>query len=197
MNKTIAAATVAASLAAGGLVGTVIGTPSIAGAAVTAAGAVSWVQDALSGLVEAGTITQEQSDAVATALADARPEPGPGRHGRVHLDLSGVAEALGMTAEELHTALEGDQTLAAIAADRGVDVADVVDAILAAQREQLAAEVSAGELTQAQADEILAGAEERATALVNGEMPAFAGGHHRGRGWMSHGERGPGEGEGS
>lgn len=74
MRKTTAVATMAASLALGGLAGTVLGTPTLAGAAQTATGAVSWVQEALSGLVGDGTITQEQADRVESALEQARPE---------------------------------------------------------------------------------------------------------------------------
>lgn len=197
MKKTIAAATVAASLAAGGLVGMVVGTPSVASAAESAVGAANWVQDALAGLVGAGTIDQGQADAVEAALAEARPRRGPGHHVARHLDLPAVAELLGMTGEELRSALQGDQTLASIAAERDVDLTAVVDALVVTHRERLAAKVTAGNLSQEKADELLAGAEERATALVNGEYTALDGGpgHGFGRG-MRHGGPGGGEGDG-
>lgn len=198
MRKTIAAATVATSLAAGGLVGMVVGTPSVASATESAVGAANWVQDALAGLVGAGTIDQGQADAVEAALAEARPRRGPGHHLARHLDLPAVAEVLGMTDAELRSALEGDQTLASIAAERNVEVARVVDALVVTHRERLAAKVTTGELTEKEADERLAGAKERATALVDGGMAVLEGGpgHRPGRG-MRHGGPGGAEGEGA
>jgi uncharacterized protein YidB (DUF937 family) len=173
MRKFIAAVAVATSVAAGGLVGGVFGAP-MAGAAQTATSAVGWVQTALSGLVDDGTITQQQADAVGAALQEARPERGPGHHGPMHLDT--VAEALGMTPEELRTALDGDQTIAEIAAGKGVDVQTVIDAIVADHAARIDEKVAAGRLTQEEADAKRAAATERATAMVNGEMPAFRGG---------------------
>ena len=179
MNKSIAAAAVAASLAFGGLAGTVFGGPTLAGAAETATGAAGWVADALSALVAKGTITQDQADAVGSALEDARPErPAGHRGGGPHAAV--VAEALGMTGDELRAALQDGRTIAEVAASRSVDVATVIDAIVAEHRDRLAEAVAAGDLTQARADEMLAGAAERATALVNGDMPAFGGRHGHG-----------------
>lgn len=181
-NKTIAAATVAASIAVGGLAGTVLGTPVIAGAAESTTGAIGWFQEALTGLVDDGTITQEQADAVGTALDEARPERGFGHHGfGRHLDLDTVAESLGLTEDEVRTALEDDQTIADIAATEGVDVQVVIHAIVAAQQARVDEAVAAGDLTQERADELTAGGVERATALVNGELRAVRG-HHGGFG---------------
>lgn len=176
MRKTIAAATVAASMAVGGLTGAVLGVPGVAGAAETATGAAGWVQDALSGLVDDGTIDQAQAGAVADALREARPERlGRGHH---HVDREAVAEALGITTEELRTALGEGKTIAEVAADEGVDLQVVIDAILVAHGEHLDEKVAAGDLTREEADERLAEAEERVTAMVNGERPA-RGGHPR------------------
>jgi len=183
MRKTIAAATVAASIAVGGLTGAVLGAPVVAGAAESATGAVGWVQEALSGLVSDGTIDQSQADAVATALEEARPERPHGRFGHGGFFGPGVvAEALGMTPEELRTELAAGKTIAAVAGEKGVEVQAVVDAIVAEHTSHLDEKVAAGDLTQAEADEILAGAEERATAMVNGELPVGGGrhGHHHG-----------------
>jgi polyhydroxyalkanoate synthesis regulator phasin len=186
MRKTLAAATVAASLVAGGVVGAVVGTPSLASAAETTAGAASWVQEALTGLVSDGTITQAQADAVEAALDEARPERGHGPGGGFgdHVGLSAIAEALQMTEDEVRAGLAEGQTIAELAAEAGVDPQAVIDAIVAAQQERLAEAVEAGELTQEEADELLADAEERAAAIVNGEAPAFGGrgGHHHGPG---------------
>ena len=171
MRKSITAATVVASIAVGGVAGAVLGAPTIAGAGETATGAAGWVRDALSGLVEDGTIDQGQADAVATALEEARPERGLRHlHRGHHLGLDAVAESLGLTQEELHDALRDGRTIADVAGERGVDVQVVVDAIVAAQRARVDEAVAAGDLTRERADELLGGAEERATALVEGEL---------------------------
>ena len=206
MRRSIATAIIAASVAAGGLAGAVLGTPTLAGAAETATGTVTWVQEALRALVDDGTITQEQAGAVETALVEARPERrfGPRGFGGP-VALPAVAEALGMSEEELRTALGDGQTIADIAAGRGVEVQTVVDAIVAAHRERLDEKVASGELTREQADEMLTHAEERAAAFVNGEPPAFHGRPHGGprggphgspRGHGGPGRGGPGAGEG-
>ncbi|MFP5577391.1 MAG: hypothetical protein ACLGIZ_04020 [Acidimicrobiia bacterium] len=179
MNKTIAAAAVAASLTAGGMAGLVLGTPPLAGAQTAAGEAVSWVDDALSGLVSDGTITQDQAEAVETALEDARPHHG--MHARRGHHLGVVAEALGMTEDQLRTALEGGKTIAEVAADEGVDVQAVIDALAADARARLDQAVADGDLTREQADERLARIEERVTAMVDGERPARHRGHHAGR----------------
>jgi hypothetical protein len=185
MNKTFAAAAMAASLTVGGLAGAAIGVPGIAGATDLTTGAVDtasrgagWVQDALSGLVGDGTITQEQADAVETALQDARPERQG--HGFRHLGDGTVADALGMTEDELRDALAGGPSVSDVAAAQGVEVQAVVEAVIADLEARLADRVEAGHITQDRADELLAGAEERVTAFIEGETPASGGGHRRG-----------------
>ncbi|MCO8126541.1 hypothetical protein NHL50_04920 [Acidimicrobiia bacterium EGI L10123] len=185
MHKTFAAAAMAASLAAGGLAGVAIGAPGVAGAtdpttpafdgAVRGAG---WVQDALADLVGEETITQEQADAVEAALRDARPDRGP--RGLRHLGRGVVAEALGLTQDELHAALADGQTVTEIAEARGIDIQTVVDAVVADLGIRLEERVEAGEMTRERADEVLAEATERASDHLEGDRPAFGGGHRRG-----------------
>ncbi len=153
-----------------------LGTPAVAGAAETATGAAGWVQEALRGLVGEGKISQEQADAVQTALQEAKPDRGPRLHARGgHMHPAAVAEALGMTPAELRTALEGGQTIRQVAAARNVDVQRVVDALVAAEKTHLDAAVAAGKVTRERADAALANAAERATALVDGQRPAGPG----------------------
>lgn len=175
MRKTIAAA----SIAIGGFGVLGLGAAAIAGAQDDPSDDErgGWVQDALGGLVENGTITEEQADAVEEALEDARPdrgfEGGIGHRGFAFGlgGISTVAESLGIGEDELRAALADGQTIADVAEEQGVDVQDVVDDIVAAQRERLDEAVAEGHLTQEEADEFLAGAEERVTAFVNGELP--------------------------
>ncbi len=187
MRKRIVAVTILLSVTAGGLVGAVAGGPSLAGAAQTAAGAAGWVSEALTGLVDDGIISAEQADAVEDALVEARPERGRGHHARARLvRLAAVAERLGISPDELWAALGEGRTIAEIAADNGVDIEAVVDAIAAEHEEWLVRAVADGELTQEQADRLRQRAEERARAIVDGEGPG------RGPGGRGPGPRGHG-----
>lgn len=174
MRKSIAAAALAASLA-GGAAGAVLGAPGLAGAAETATGkatgAAGWVKAALSGLVSDGTITQDQADKVATALREAKPDRGPRGHMRERVDFTAVANVLGISPEEMKTALRDGKTLADLAADNDVDLDKVIDAMVAEHAARLDEKVKAGTLTQDEADAKLAKARERATAFANGEKP--------------------------
>src|SRR3990170_6677107 len=75
------------------------------------------LQEQLAPLVEDGTISQEQADAVAATLAENLPRPG-GR-GRGLRALQATAEFLELTAEEMREALSEYDTLADLAAANG------------------------------------------------------------------------------
>jgi len=140
---------------------------------------VDRIKSALSGLVDDGSLTQEQADEVATTLGDAGLGRG-GHHGGDRIGLETAADALGLTEAELRTALEPDGTsLADVAQDRGVDVGTLVDALVQAQQDRIAQAVEDGRLTQAEADQRLADLEARVTERVNSDDPVR--GHH-GRG---------------
>lgn len=142
--------------------------------------------DALAPLVSDGTITQAQADKVIEALKAAGPPDGGrgghggpgGRHGGPGLDAA--ATALGVTADELRTELESGKTLADVAGEKGVAVDTLVQALVDAETAKINEAVTAGRMTQEQADERLADLETRVTARVNGEMPE--GGPGRGPG---------------
>lgn len=191
MKKRAAAAAMTAGLLGGGAAGLILGGTGVSGAQETtttveqAAGDTATsdagrpdpsthFSEAIAPLVEAGTITQAQADAVIAALADAGPPEGGhrgpgGRMGGRGLD--SAAEALGITADELRTALQDGQTIAQVAESRGVDVQTVIDAMLADLKAHLDEEVAAGEHTQEEADQKLADATERITDSVNNGMP--------------------------
>lgn len=170
MNKTVATVTVAASVAAGSVAGVIHGVPSAAGAAETIGSAGSRLQDALGGLVDDGTLTQQQATAVEEALRHAGPAHRGHAGARRGASWSAAAEAIGISPDELRTALGDGATIAQVAEGRGVDVQTVIDAIVAAEREQLADNIESGRVTQERADELLARVEERAEALVNREL---------------------------
>lgn len=92
--------------------------------------------------------------------------PGDGRgpgHGRGlgQPELEAAAKVLGMTADELSTALKDGKTLDELATTAGVDIQDVKDAITAAHavemRAKIAQAVTDGKMTQAKADWLLEG----------------------------------------
>ena len=95
---------------------------------------------------------------------------GPGFGGTTEAvtDASVAAKAIGITEAELDTALQGGQTVAAVAKARNVDVQKVIDALVADAKDELAAAVKAGTITQAQADQESANLTTRITAQVNG-----------------------------
>jgi len=78
-----------------------------------------------------------------------------------------AANAIGISAADLKTALESGQSLADIATAHGVDPQKVIDALVADAKTHLAEQVSSGEITQAQADQISADLVQRITDHVN------------------------------
>lgn len=90
---------------------------------------------------------------------------GPGGRGGLGLEgLQIAAEALNMTTDELITALRSGKTLEEIAAEAGVDLQDVQDAIQAeretALRERIQQALDDGTITQEHADWLLEGLEK-------------------------------------
>ncbi|HLF41689.1 MAG TPA: hypothetical protein VI854_09490, partial [Acidimicrobiia bacterium] len=97
-SNRLAAFGLVAGLLGGGAAGLAFGVPGLAGAqtdesttttetpATAARG--QWMRDALAPLVEQGTISQSQADAVISALEEARPARGP--HGPGHRGFGGA-----------------------------------------------------------------------------------------------------------
>lgn len=161
-----------------GAVSTVALTPAFAATTATAAShRLSEISNALKGLVSDGTITQAQADKVASTLDANLPKghhrggPGGGRM------LESAATVLGMTVEELKTALGTDKSLADVAAAEGVSKATLISKLVAAAKTRLAADVKAGLITQAQADARAADMSARITEMVEREGPPM----HKGR----------------
>ncbi len=87
---------------------------------------------------------------------DGGRDGGPGMGGYQIASLEAAAKALGMTATDLEAQFRVGQTLEQIASAKKVTVKAVQDAVIAALQTQLAADVKAGKITQATADERLA-----------------------------------------
>jgi hypothetical protein len=178
VRKKLIIATAAGALT---LTGLAVAVPALAGPDTAGSSAVERITDALAGLVDDGSLTQEQADEVATTLSEAGVGGRGGHHGGWH-DLAAAATALDMTEDELRTALEADgTTLADVAQDQGVAVDALVDALVAAREEEIAQAVEGGRLTEEQADERLADLEARVTERVDSDE-RFGGRGHGGRG---------------
>jgi hypothetical protein len=137
--------------------------------------------------VKAGRLTQAQADQIAPMLTQrftdlvngVRPAGGPGfghapggGHGD---DLDAAATYLGTTTSDLVTQLQAGKTLAQIA---GSKTSGLVAALVAHEKTELAAAVTAGRLTQAQADQIVPTLTQRFTDLVNGTFREHGGRPH-------------------
>jgi polyhydroxyalkanoate synthesis regulator phasin len=192
----------AGGLLAGTAAGLVFGVPGLTSAAPDAAPAVlvqqtdepdtttedapvepgTHLRESLQELVDAGTISAEQADAVAAHLVENRPERGEfgeghgpgGRHGGMFgrgVASEALTDLLGIDGEELRTQLRDGATLAEIAADQGVEVQAVIDELVAEVTERVDNAVENGRIDQAEADEKLAEAEARITDMVNNGRP--------------------------
>ncbi len=169
-RKLVRSGIVATALAAGG----VIGAQSLASAQY---GGDAPTDDSSTGVDETPTDESDEGSDVQPLVGQVDTDttvPGPDGAGAEDEDRRGgcrgnseaIAAVLGMTTDELRAARDGGQSLADIAAAQGVPVDSVVDAIVDGKAARLADEVAAGELTQAEADERLADAEERAAEKV-------------------------------
>ncbi|MEO8612506.1 MAG: hypothetical protein ABI690_31710 [Chloroflexota bacterium] len=170
-------------------------------------------QTRLTTAVTDGRLTQAQADArLALAKADVeaaldknfdaqngpvfgqRQEFGMGANANV---MSVVAQSLGIDETELQTELQSGKTISQIAADKNVSTDTIVAAVVAAQKEKLDAAVTAGTLTQTQADTRLAQFQTLAQNLLDqtmtGRGPGMGG---QGNGFGGRGQGGQGNGFG-
>ena len=143
--------------------------------------ALERIRTELQNLVDDGTITAAQADAVAADLATAVPDHGPGgrgwpgghggRRGGPGFDGEVVAGLLGIDVETLRSEVRDGKTIAEIAAEQGVDPQTVIDSLVAEAKSHLDLSVENGRLTQEEADAKLADVTERITGLVNNGFP--------------------------
>ena len=137
------------------------------------------MENRIDAAVAAGRITNAEGDALKQRLESEDfpllagpwfgPHGGPGGHGFPHL--AAAASYLGLSETALQTQLAGGKTLADAAKARGKTVAGLVAALVADEKKELDVAVADGRLTRAQADDLLANAEQRFTDLVNGTLP--------------------------
>ena len=183
IKRSVAIAAIAASTLGGVAAGAAFFTPVIAGAqddVVEAEQAApergERISEALQVLIDDGTLTEAQRDAVVETLQNARPDHGEFRERRGPRGPRGprgageIVEILGLEGSEMREALRNGSSIAELAEAQGIDSADVVDAIVARAEERLETAVENGRIDDTQAAEMLTQAAERAEDLVNGEI---------------------------
>ena len=121
------------------------------------------ISSLLSGLVNNGTITQSQADAITKAAQDARAAAkGVMDKNREAID-SAITSTLGISLDSLKSRLKAGESLATIAGDKK---AALITAISAEINKQIDAAVTAGKLTAAQATAQKMKTTERVTNMV-------------------------------
>jgi hypothetical protein len=152
--------------------------------------------------LEAGDITQDQYDHITGELDDhldriINAEGGMrfGWHGRggfghglmnIH---EAAAEALGLSEDDLRTAMMEGQSLAEIAEAQGVSAGDLKTALAEKITAELQQKLDDGDITQDQYDDLIADLDEKLDGIINAEGGMPFGGPHRGHG---HGHGFPG-----
>ena len=156
--------------------------------------ALSAAQDAqLDQAVKDGVLTQKQADAMkAWRKQSGRvlggpfggprgfrgPGPDSGLHrGGIVLDL---AKALGITRQQLDEQVRAGKSVADIAKAQGKSLDDVRAAVKADAKQRADKAVKDGDLTQAQADELLSHLDDALTHLGDAPGPMFRHGHREG-----------------
>ena len=141
-------------------------------------------KDVLDGLVQNGTISQDQEDKIVQAFKDARPENkqpamGPlgrrGRGGPAVRILNGMvdvaAHTIGVQPSDLTSALKDGKSVADVAKEHNVDPQTVVQAIVDAGNTKVDAAVNSGKLTSTQGDKVKSRLSDAATKFVNHTRP--------------------------
>lgn len=154
--------------------------------------------------VTEGKLTQEQADKIVTGLSDQLTKQidgtgfkggfqggftGGDRGGKGHGGdklLEQTATILSVEPSAVQEALKAGKTLSAFAVEKGLTEADFIAKLVAAETTAVNAEVTAGKLTQEQADKMLSDLSDRITKQVQSTRPE---GGHEGRGGD---HRGPG-----
>lgn len=131
--------------------------------------------------VAAGRLTKAQGNELKQRIesGDVPLFGGPGlgprsiHHAGAFGGLDAAASYLGLTDAQLRTQLESGKSLADVAKAQGKTVDGLVQALVDAAKKKIDAAVTAGRLTQSQADAIVADLKSRVTGFVNGATPRF------------------------
>ena len=139
--------------------------------------------------VAAGRLTKAQGDELKQRIeaGDVPLFGGPGfgfhERGALFGGLDTAASYLGLTEVQLRSQFQRGKSLADVAKAQGKSVDGLVQAIVDAAKKKVEAAVSAGRLTQTQADSILSGLKSHVSDFVNRTPPRFGlrNGFHDGR----------------
>lgn len=141
--------------------------------------AVAAAQARIDEALAAGQITQDQATALSADVVDGvtaavNGEVGPRWIGRGALRIGGarelvraVADASGLTGQDIVTQWRAGSTLSAIATASGADPAAIVEAAVTSATERVNQAVTNGRMTQTQADLVLEGLAGRFTEAMN------------------------------
>jgi len=130
---------------------------------------------------QAATMKSKVGERASNFVNNTRPPKagngdGPrGRGARFGDPLATAATALGMSQEELRSALQGNKTIAQVATERGVDPNTVITALTNAANAAIDQAVTDGRLTAEQATNAKAKAAEHSTRIVNEGRPRRGG----------------------
>lgn len=115
-------------------------------------------------------------------MIDSQPHLLEGRGSGLHVfkDFTAMSKVLGLTTDEIKKGLREGKSLADLAAEQKVDVQKLIDAQKTSITSVINQAVKDGKLTQAQAKEKLAKAEELAEKIVNGKGFGHRGHHGHG-----------------
>lgn len=130
---------------------------------------------AINDAVTAGNLTQERADQMISNLESVIDRllkaTGPlqqmGQRGGARLEAA-VAEATGLTVDEVHTEITAGKTLADVLSSKSITVDTFVEEHLQPVKDRLAEEVTSGKITQAIADARLELARVELTERLNG-----------------------------
>lgn len=136
----------------------------------------------LKAAIEQGKLTQEQADKMKERAQnkpdwdfDFGPLRGKARPGMAFkggFSLGVVSDKLGMTPQELSTALKGGKTITDLAKEKNVDPQAIADALIKPESDRLAKAVADGKITQTQADQMLTRAKENVQNLLTRQWTA-------------------------
>jgi hypothetical protein len=147
------------------------------------------IDNALKGLVDNKTLTQDQADAVKKALQDQlgamapRGPLGPGRFGfagplGAKADVLGTAsKILNMTPADIASQLRSGKSLADIAKSKNIDPQKITDALVADATAKIDQAVKNNKLTSDQASKIKSNLQNMMSNLVNNTGPPKLRGH--------------------
>lgn len=132
------------------------------------------VKAVLDKLVADGTISQDQEDKILAALKEAAPAGGPRaglRHRVLHNAIEITAQTLGMSVGDLRSALSSGKTVADVAAEKGVTLDTITQALTDAATAKIDKAVADGMLSQERADALKANLPTAIDKFEHGTFP--------------------------